>query len=123
MSEKLDKGKEGEEYAVKYLIDKGFTIKDRNFNSINSEIDIICTKGDMLVFVEVRLKMNADYGFPEDTMGKGKQNAIKRGAEAYLHKFPWHGEARFDFISIIEKPKFELLHFEDAFFNRKLMKF
>ena len=116
MSEKLDKGKEGEEYAVKYLIDKGFTIKDRNFNSLNSEIDIICTKGDMLVFVEVRLKMNADYGFPEDTMGKGKQNAIKRGAEAYLHKFPWHGEARFDFISIIEKPKFELLHFEDAFF-------
>jgi len=116
MSEKLDKGKEGEEYAVKYLIDKGYVIKERNFTSQNSEIDIICSKDDMLVFVEVRLKLNADYGFPEGTMGKGKQNAVKRGAEAYLHKFPWHGEARFDFISIIEKPVFELLHFEDAFF-------
>ena len=58
MSEKLDKGKEGEEYAVKYLIDKGFKIIDRNFNSLNSEIDIICSKGDMLVFVEVRLKIS-----------------------------------------------------------------
>ncbi|CAN1573115.1 COG0792 Predicted endonuclease distantly related to archaeal Holliday junction resolvase [Spirosomataceae bacterium] len=116
MSEKLDKGKEGEEYAVKYLVDKGYLIKERNFTSQNSEIDIICSKDDMLVFVEVRLKVNADYGFPEGTMGKGKQNAVKRGAEAYLLKFPWHGEARFDFISIIEKPQFEILHFEDAFF-------
>jgi putative endonuclease len=116
MSEKLDKGKEGEDIAVNYLISKGYKIKDRNFSSLNSEIDIIASKGDMLVFVEVRLKYNADYGYPEGTMGKGKQNAVKRGAEAYLHKFPWHGEARFDFISIIEKPQFEILHFEDAFF-------
>jgi len=116
MSEKLDKGKEGEDYAVKYLTDKGFVIKERNFTSHNSEIDIICTKDDMLIFVEVRLKLNADYGFPEGTMGKGKQNAIKKGAESYLQKSPWNGEARFDFISIIEKPKFEILHFEDAFF-------
>jgi len=49
-------------------------------------------------------------------MSKSKINAIKRGAEAYLDLFPWAGEARFDFISIIEHPKFELVHFEDAFF-------
>lgn len=116
MSEKLDKGKEGEEYACKYLISKGFKIKTRNYTSRNSEIDIVCSKDDLLVFVEVRLKFNADYGFPEGTMSKGKINALKRGAEAYLEQFPWHGEARFDFISIVEKPKFELVHFEDAFY-------
>ena len=116
MTGKIDKGKEGEEMAINYLIKKGFTIKTRNFTSRNSEIDIICSKDDLLVFVEVRLKANADYGFPEATMGKAKQNAIKRGAEEYLHQNPWHGEARFDFISIIEHPTFEIVHFEDAFF-------
>ena len=116
MSDKSTKGKEGEEYAIKYLISKGFQIKTRNFNSRNSEIDIICFKGDMLVFLEVRLKATSEYGFPEGSMSKSKINAIKRGAEAYLDLFPWAGEARFDFISIIEHPKFELIHFEDAFY-------
>jgi putative endonuclease len=116
MSEKLDIGKEGEDFAVKFLIGEGYKIITRNFTSLNSEIDIICSKGEMLVFVEVRLKFNADYGFPEQTMSKSKANAIKRGAEAYLLKFPWEGEARFDFISIIRKPEFEIVHFVDAFY-------
>jgi putative endonuclease len=116
MSEKLDKGREGEDYAVKYLKSKGFNIITRNFTSRNSEIDIICSKEDMLVFVEVRMKVNADYGLPENSMSKAKKNAILRGAEAYLDAHPWEGEARFDFISILEKPTFEILHFEDAFF-------
>jgi putative endonuclease len=116
MSEKQDKGQEGEEYAVSYLINKGFEIVKRNFNSRNSEIDIICKKDNLLVFVEVRMKATSDYGFPEDTMSKGKKNAIKRGAEAFLDNYDWNGEARFDFISIVEFPKFELIHFEDAFF-------
>jgi putative endonuclease len=116
MSEKLDKGKEGEDFAVKFLQSEGYKILTRNFTSLNSEIDIICSKDDMLVFVEVRLKFNSEYGYPEQTMSKGKANAIKRGAEAYLLKFPWEGEARFDFISIIQKPEFEIVHFKDAFY-------
>ena len=116
MGEKIDKGKEGEDIALNYLISKGFKIIQRNFSSLNSEIDIICHKNGMLVFVEVRLKQNADFGYPEQSMSKAKINAIKRGAEAYLHKFPWEGEARFDFIAIIEQPTFELRHFEDAFY-------
>lgn len=114
MTEKLDKGKEGEEYAIKYLSDKGFKLKTRNYTSRNSEIDLVFTKENLLLFVEVRLKFNADYGFPEDSMSKGKINALKRGAEAYLTQFPWEGKIRFDFVSIVESPKFEIMHFEDA---------
>ncbi len=116
MREKLDKGKEGEDFAVKYLQDKGFKIVTQNFNSHNSEIDIICSKNNLLVFVEVRLKQNADYGFPEQSMSKGKINALKRGVEAYLLKYPWDGNIRFDFIAILMQPLFEIRHFEDAFY-------
>lgn len=116
MAEKLEKGKKGEEYALDFLQKQGFELKLKNFTSRNSEIDLIVSKGNLLVFVEVRLKATSEYGYPEKTMGKAKINAIKRGAEEYLERFPWEGEARFDMISIVEFPEFELIHFVDAFY-------
>lgn len=116
MSEKLDKGKLGEEYATDFLVRKGYTILDRNFTSLNSEIDLIVQKGDLVVFVEVRIRANADYGFPETTLTRAKMNAIKRGAARYLWNKPKPAKVRFDMISIIEYPAFEIVHFEDAFF-------
>lgn len=116
MSEKLDKGKLGEEHAADFLVRKGYSILDRNFTSLNSEIDLIAQKDDLLVFVEVRVRANADYGFPETTLTRTKMNAIKRGAARYLWNKPKPGKVRFDMISIVEKPVFEIVHFEDAFF-------
>lgn len=116
MSEKLDKGKKGEEYAEHFLTQKGFTVLDRNFTSRHSEIDLIIQKDDLLVFVEVRIKANADYGFPETTLSLTKMNAIKRGAARYLLNRPKPAKVRFDMISIVEHPVFEIVHFEDAFF-------
>lgn len=116
MSEKLDKGKKGEEYAAHFLVQKGYTILDRNFTSRHSEIDLIVQKDDLLVFVEVRIKANADYGFPEATLSLTKINAIKRGAAKYLLNKLKPAKVRFDMISIVESPVFEIVHFEDAFF-------
>ena len=116
MNEKLDKGKRGEEYAADFLARKGYTIVDRNFTSLNSEIDLIVEKEDTVVFVEVRIKANADYGYPEETLTRNKMNAIKRGAARYLWNRPKPPKVRFDMISIVEKPVFEIVHFEDAFY-------
>lgn len=114
--DKKEKGTEGEEYAMNLLIKKGYKILMRNYQAGKSEIDIICSKDNVLVFVEVRLKFNAEYGLPEDSMNKAKISAIKRGAEWYLQKYEWNGDIRFDFIAIVESPKFEIVHFEDAFY-------
>lgn len=116
MSEKLDKGKLGEEYAADFLVRKGYTVVDRNFTSLNSEIDLIVKKDDLVVFVEVRIRASADYGFPETTLTRAKMNAIKRGAARYLWNKPKPPRVRFDMISIVEYPVFEIVHFEDAFY-------
>lgn len=116
MSEKLHKGKKGEEYAAHFLTQQGYTILDRNFTSRHSEIDLIAQKDDLLVFVEVRIKANSDYGFPETTLSVAKINAIKRGAAKYLLHRPKPEKVRFDMIAIVESPVFEIVHFEDAFF-------
>lgn len=116
MSEKLDKGKQGEEYAIHFLKEKGYILVDRNFTSRNSEIDLIVKKDDLLVFVEVRIKANADYGYPEASLSKAKLKAIMRGAEEYLLKRPKPDKVRFDMVSIIEHPVFEIVHFEDVIY-------
>ena len=50
-----EKGDKAEEIAVKYLVDKGYSIKKRNFSFGKiGELDIIAEKDDTLVFVEVK---------------------------------------------------------------------
>ena len=57
------KGKSGEEIAVQYLKNKGYEIMDLNFTTDIGEIDIIAAHGGYVVFVEVKSRLNEDYGF------------------------------------------------------------
>ena len=66
MSDKIKKGKEGEDMAARFLIEKGFEIVERNYRYKRSEIDLIVKKDKWLVFVEVKLRSSDLYGYPED---------------------------------------------------------
>ena len=116
MTDKQDQGQAGEEMAVAFMQNKGFKILERNFRAGQSEIDIIGMDKECLVFVEVRLRKNADFGLPEQTMSKAKITSLKRGAEAYMRKRDWLGDVRFDFIAIIQKPDLDIEHFMDVFY-------
>ena len=49
-------GKNGEDLAVEYLVNKGYKILERNWRSGHKEIDIIAMDGDTLVVVEVKCR-------------------------------------------------------------------
>ena len=49
-------GELGEEVACKYLINKGFSIVERNYTKKWGEIDIIANKDNKIYFVEVKSK-------------------------------------------------------------------
>ena len=53
-----DLGRQGEDMAVKYLLDEGFKIIARNYVSGRGEIDIIAEdqKDNYLVFLEVKTR-------------------------------------------------------------------
>jgi putative endonuclease len=112
----IQTGLEGEEIAANLLLSKGYDILTKNFRHGKGEIDIIAQKGDWLVFVEVRARANADYGFPEQTLSKAKIGLLKRTADAYIHKANWHGPLRFDIIALIFSKPMDVQHFEDVFF-------
>lgn len=115
MGNNIKSGQEGERLAAEYLQNKGFLILETNYRVRKSEIDIIASKGELMVFVEVKLRRNADYGFPEEAVDEKKWNKITEGAEAYLEKCGWNGIIRFDIISILKGRVIEIVHIEDAF--------
>ncbi len=112
-----DKGKIGEEIAVKFLIKKGFKILRRNYRYGKGEIDIIAMDGDKLIFVEVKTRTSDKFGVPEDSVTIKKRKQLRKIAEAFLQTNEIEfSECRFDVIGIImKKGKLEINHIENAF--------
>lgn len=82
--ENYNKGRIGEEMALKFLLEKDFRLIEQNYENYLGEIDLIMMDKDVLVFVEVKLKVGDRFGIPEEMIGKNKLSKIKRVAESYL---------------------------------------
>ena len=119
MAHHIDFGKQGEEIAVQYLIDKGYEILERNWRNRHKEIDIIAKDGDELVIVEVKTRQTDEYGNPDVAVTLQKQRLLISAANAYLFRNNLDVETRFDIISIVFKEgKPVIEHIEDAFLPR-----
>lgn len=116
MAQHNEIGNKAEEMAAKFLSQKGYEIRDRNYVFGKGEIDIIAEKDNWLVFVEVRARSEVLHGFPEQTISKAKASLIMKTAENYVYQKDWRGKIRFDIIAIIVGQAFEIRHFEDVFF-------
>lgn len=116
MADHNDLGDVGEDEAVAYLLKKGFKIRDRNFRFAKAEIDIIAETESWVVMVEVKARTNDAYGRPEEFVSRTKQKHLIRAANRYLDLHPTEKEVRFDIISILLEPTFQLEHIPEAFY-------
>ena len=89
--------------AEHYLTKKGYKIYARNVKNKIGEIDIIALDGDVLVFVEVKTRQNADFGLPYEAVDFRKQKKIKNTAIAFLKYKNLYEKVniRFDCVSIL----------------------
>ena len=101
--------------ATRFLQQKGFTLVARNYRYRQGEIDLVMRDCDMLVFVEVKLRRNANFGNPETFVNQAQANRIAEAADHYLHEITWEGNIRFDIVAITLQPQTTIEHFEDAF--------
>ncbi|NQT26340.1 YraN family protein [candidate division KSB1 bacterium] len=110
-------GKRGEEIAAEFLQSKGYTIRDRNFQIREGELDLIVEVDDTLVFVEVKTVRSEAFGHPADKVDSRKQHRMILAAEAYLQKYEINDmDCRFDVIAIRIKTGNSIVeHIEDAF--------
>lgn len=108
-------GHVGEDFAADYLRQKGFLILDRNWRHRQKEIDIVAKDGDDLVFVEVKTR-SSDAVPPSDLITYSKIRCLETAAEAYIRKYRFQGDARFDLIVLIKTHSgFNVDHIPNAF--------
>lgn len=111
-------GNRGEDIASNYLEENGYQIIQRNYRYGHGEIDIICRKEEILVFVEVKTRKNLEFGAPELAVTPNKQRQIRKISEAYLfEKEITNIDCRIDVIAIQIKQNLppEINHIENAF--------
>jgi len=95
-------GADAEEAAVRHLEGQGFRIRDRNFHSRQGELDVVAEKDDLLCFVEVRMRSDATWGDPSQTVSFAKQRRVVQAALRYLQVHHIADRMiRFDVVSII----------------------
>ena len=116
MNKNKELGIEGEQLAKDYLKKKGWFILEMNYRYRRSEIDLIASKNDLLIFVEVKARSNTAFGLPEQFVDDKKVENILKAADHYIMEKDWKGNIRFDIISIIKNKSMELEHIEDAFY-------
>jgi putative endonuclease len=110
-------GKEGEEEARDYLIQKGYMILHTNWRFHHYELDIVATNGDELVIIEVKTRSGSYLVAPEDAVDRGKIKRIVSAADVYARYFRQNLPVRFDIILLIKSEAgYEIEHIEDAFY-------
>ncbi len=117
MAEFHETGKKGEEIAVSFLKQHGYSILEKNWRSGSAEIDIIAKKDDFIIVIEVKTRRTDYFGEPEEFVTKAKQKQLVKAADSYVLKNKLENEVRFDIISVLFKGKDHAIHhIEDAFY-------
>lgn len=116
MAQHNELGKLGEKLGVIYLQEKGYVILEKNWRYLKAEIDIIASKNNTLIIIEVKTRTSDFFGNPEDFITKSKIKLLITAADAYIQQKNMDAEVRFDVISIVKnRQKTELKHIKQAF--------
>ena len=101
----------GEAVARQYLLDKGYSVVDCNYRKKWGEIDIVCQKGELLVFVEVKavacvsnddlLNVRRQGVFrPEQHLTREKRQRLRRVIETWCAEHKYTNDLRVDVLSV-----------------------
>jgi putative endonuclease len=102
----FSKGRSGERAAAWHLIDLGYTILERNWTCPIGEIDIVAREGDVLCIVEVKRRLSARKGRPEEALTDRKRRKLEQLAAVYLQRHPHAGgRIRLDFVAVDDTMK------------------
>lgn len=77
-------GQAAENLAAAYLRRHGLKTVARNYRCRGGEVDLICTDGSTLVFVEVRLRRSSGFGGAAASITAAKRRRILTAARHYL---------------------------------------
>ena len=114
------KGKRAEEKAAAFLRLKGYKIIEKNYRVGQGEIDLVISRGGVLVFVEVKSRGGKQKGSPLESVSPHKVKRLSGAAAFYLAS---HTESprncRFDVVTLGPEKNWlglpKIKHYENAF--------
>lgn len=111
-------GRYGEGIAAAHLEKLNYLVLQRNYYTRIGEIDIIASKDNTLVFVEVKTRIGNQTGEPYEAITSKKLYTIRSVARLYLQTVKaTYAYLRVDVISIVLDNSLRtvsLTHFENA---------
>ena len=112
-----DRGLKAERWAGWIMRAKGFVLVEKRYKAQGGEIDLICRKGDLMVFLEVKYRTTLEEALYSIT--PRNQTRIVTAANHYLAAFPDETLAtyRFDIMAFARGDRYipTWQHLEAAF--------
>lgn len=101
-SQRRHSGNAYEQLAADYLRTQGLTLIGSNYQCRLGEIDLIMTQREVLVFVEVRYRLNSNFVSPVVSINNRKQRKLLRTVQVYLkhHRLTDAVPCRIDVVGI-----------------------
>jgi putative endonuclease len=91
-------GGDAEDSAARFLARHGLAVVARNYRTRLGEIDLVAQDGDLLVFVEVRLRSSPRFGGAVESITARKRARIAAAARQYLMRLRRVPACRFDVV-------------------------
>lgn len=93
-------GQWGEQLVAEHLRRQGWTVLARNFRCRMGELDIVAKNAQYIIFVEVKLRKNDQFGSACEAVTRSKQRKLRIAAELYLAMHPTALQPRFDVAEV-----------------------
>ncbi len=116
----MNSGAQAELAASRYLQKHGLQLIAQNYRCRFGEIDLIMQDGETLVFAEVRLRNNKNFGGAASSIDTRKQRKLICTAQHYLSLIGHTPACRFDAVLLISPQiaksggQYPLYEFQDA---------
>jgi putative endonuclease len=105
MSDTSATGRQGEDFAARYLASRGYRIRAANVRLGRYEIDLIADDPheQMLVFVEVKTRARTTSSYPVRTaVDRRKRRALREAVARWVQREKYGGPGRIDLITVAE---------------------
>lgn len=109
-------GNLGENIAKDYLEKNNYRIISTNFMCKQGEIDIVAVDKKEIVFIEVKTRLNQNFGYAVDAVDEQKEKHIKRATQYFVYKNKIESlSIRFDIIEVyLKKEKYIINHIKNV---------
>ncbi len=116
MAKHNELGRLGEQVAARHLLLSGYSILASDWHYGHKDIDLVCMKDGITVFVEVKTRTADIFGMPEAAVDHRKMRNLVSAAGRYVRLHGVSGPVRFDVISVVGTAEpFTITHIPDAF--------